>query len=559
MKIPRTMNQQYEIIRAEDEEQREVRRKTSVKREETVSTVCSHLVETLNPSPSHREDVNPHILPMKGNAIASGKKMLIEGFNALRKSIHLVKEIQERVSQLNITGQSDDMAWGKEMKAGGFNAMQKVTQLVKELQEMVRTLKLHGDEMAQSKEILERGFKALQRGHLHVKEIEEIIHQLNIQEQRSREALEVLAEDNPDSVNKTQTFSAQQDAEQFIMNMLTMGKEEAVDNKEPMDNKEPVVEAVSAEPVSNTIVVLRLPRSVTRADLYQYFASYGVVRNVDGPMKQRFREMYCFAFVTFQTVDQAAHAFRDLSESHTMNGHRVNVGWAKSTHKEPDENAVTSVDQIMESADNKEPDATPVSAEPEMNSDMILLNQLPTRSLTPSQLMEYFRPYGIVKKLSWKTKTKPNKDNVQHYSRDAYLTFETPAQAADAVRALSESDWKLYGYQVTATFVKKGSDANAVSTKPKRTTVLLVKHLPSHSLTPSELNEYLAPYGIVQKLDWPTTTDGAFLDYAFIKYETAGQAAHAFQTLSKSDLLLCGQQVNIHFVKLCNIPPHLLS
>ena len=557
MKIPRTINQQYEIVRAEDEEQREVRRKTSVKREETVSTVCSHLVET---PPSHREDVNPHILPMKGDAITSGKKMLIEGFNALRKSVHLVKEIQERVSQLNTTGQSDDMAWGKEIKADGFSSMQKVTQLVKELQEMVRTLKLHGDGMAQSKEMLERGFNALQTAHLHVKEIEEIIHQLNIQEQRSREALEVLAEDNPDSVNKTQTFSAQQDAEQFIMNMLTMGKEEAVDNKEPVDNTEPV-EAVSAEPVSNTIVVLRLPRSVTRADLYQYFASYGVVRNVDGPMKHRFREMYCFAFVTFQTVDQAAHAFRDLSESHTMNGHRVNVGWAKSTYKGPDEkpvdNAVTSVDQIMESADIKEP-ATPVLAEPEMNSDMIRLNQLPTRSLTPSQLVEYFRPYGIVKKLSWKTKTIPNKDNVGHYSRDAYLTFETAAQAADAVRALSESR-TLYGYQVTATFVKKGPDANAVSTKPKRTTVLLVKHLPSHSLTPSELNEYLAPYGIVQKLDWPTTTDGAFLDYAFIKYETADQAARAFQTLSKSDLLLCGQQVNIHFVKLCNIPPHLLS
>ena len=353
-------------------------------------------------------------------------------------------------------------------------------------------------------------------------------------------------------------------------NKEPMDNKESVDNKEPMDNKEPVVEAVSAKPVSNTIVVLRLPRSVTRVDLYQYFASYGVVRNVDGPMKHRFREMYCFAFVTFQTVDQAAHAFRDLSESHTMNGHRVNVGWAKSTHKEPDEkpvdNAVTSVDQTagsmdqtMESADNKEPDATPVSAEPEMNSDMIRLNQLPTRSITPSQLVEYFRPYGIVKKLSWRTKTVPNKHNVQHYSCDAYLTFETPAQAADAVRALSESDGTLYGYRVTATFIKKGPDANAVSTKPKRTTVLLVKHLPSHSLTPSELNEYLAPYGIVQKLDWPTTTDGAFRDYAFIKYETAGQAAHAFQTLSKSDLLLCGQQVNIHFVKLCNIPPHLLS
>ena len=45
MKIPRTINQQYEIIRAADEEQR--KRKTSVKREATVSpTACRRIMLT---------------------------------------------------------------------------------------------------------------------------------------------------------------------------------------------------------------------------------------------------------------------------------------------------------------------------------------------------------------------------------------------------------------------------------------------------------------------------------------------------------------------------------
>jgi len=42
MKIPRTMNQQYKIIRAEDEEQR--KRKTSVKRETVSPSVCRRIM-----------------------------------------------------------------------------------------------------------------------------------------------------------------------------------------------------------------------------------------------------------------------------------------------------------------------------------------------------------------------------------------------------------------------------------------------------------------------------------------------------------------------------------
>ena len=44
MKIPRTMNQQYKIIRAEDEEQR--KRKTSVKRETVMPTACRRIMLT---------------------------------------------------------------------------------------------------------------------------------------------------------------------------------------------------------------------------------------------------------------------------------------------------------------------------------------------------------------------------------------------------------------------------------------------------------------------------------------------------------------------------------
>ena len=61
MKIPRTMNQQYKIIRAEDEEQR--KRKTSVKRETVSPSVCRRIMMGANPIPPSKEEVvNHHIL-----------------------------------------------------------------------------------------------------------------------------------------------------------------------------------------------------------------------------------------------------------------------------------------------------------------------------------------------------------------------------------------------------------------------------------------------------------------------------------------------------------------
>jgi len=63
MKIPRTMNQQYKIIRAEDEEQR--KRKTSVKRETVSPSVCRRIMMGALRAPippSKEEVVNHHIL-----------------------------------------------------------------------------------------------------------------------------------------------------------------------------------------------------------------------------------------------------------------------------------------------------------------------------------------------------------------------------------------------------------------------------------------------------------------------------------------------------------------
>ena len=77
MKIPRTMNEQYKIIRAEDEEQR--KRKTSVKREVTPS-VCRSIMGALRAPipPSHGENVNPHILSI---SIPTGDATLSSAFH----------------------------------------------------------------------------------------------------------------------------------------------------------------------------------------------------------------------------------------------------------------------------------------------------------------------------------------------------------------------------------------------------------------------------------------------------------------------------------------------
>ena len=63
MKIPRTMKEQYEIVRGEDEEQR--KRKTSVKRETVSPTACRRIMmgALRAPIPPSKEEVaNHHIL-----------------------------------------------------------------------------------------------------------------------------------------------------------------------------------------------------------------------------------------------------------------------------------------------------------------------------------------------------------------------------------------------------------------------------------------------------------------------------------------------------------------
>jgi len=63
MKIPRTTNEKYAIIRAEEEEQR--KRKTSVKRETVMPTACRRIMmgALRAPIPPSKEEVaNHHIL-----------------------------------------------------------------------------------------------------------------------------------------------------------------------------------------------------------------------------------------------------------------------------------------------------------------------------------------------------------------------------------------------------------------------------------------------------------------------------------------------------------------
>lgn len=71
MKIPRTMNEQYKIIRAEEEEQR--RRKTSVKRATVSPSVCRSIMGA-HPTPlptgdatlsSASPSMTPHALPVE--------------------------------------------------------------------------------------------------------------------------------------------------------------------------------------------------------------------------------------------------------------------------------------------------------------------------------------------------------------------------------------------------------------------------------------------------------------------------------------------------------------
>ena len=158
---------------------------------------------------------------LQSDALASGEKMLAEGFIALERSVHHVTMLMETVSELNLSGQMHAMTWGNEMLADGFHTLRKITQCVKGIQKIVHTLKIQESDMiAHGEEMLVDEFKALQKDYLHVKELEEIVHQMNIQEQYAihQEALEdfCVKVDSASSVNKKRTFSTQQDAKERI-------------------------------------------------------------------------------------------------------------------------------------------------------------------------------------------------------------------------------------------------------------------------------------------------------------------------------------------------------
>ena len=153
-------------------------------------------------------------------ALASGEKMLAEGFIALERSVHHVTMLTEMVSELNLSGQMHVMTWGNEMLADGFHTLRKITQRVKEIEEIVHTLKIQeSDIIAHGEEMLVDEFNALQKDYLHVKELEEIVHQMNNQEHAiQQDALEDLRVnvDSASSVNKKRTFSTQQNAKERI-------------------------------------------------------------------------------------------------------------------------------------------------------------------------------------------------------------------------------------------------------------------------------------------------------------------------------------------------------
>jgi hypothetical protein len=153
-------------------------------------------------------------------ALASGEKMLVEGFIALERSVHHVTMLTEMVSELNLSGQMHVMTWGDEMLADGFHTLRKITQRVKGIEEIVHTLKIQESDMiAHDEEMLVDEFNALQRDYLHVKELEEIVHQINIQDhaiqQEPLEDLRVNVDSVP-PVNKKRKFFTQQEAQKLF-------------------------------------------------------------------------------------------------------------------------------------------------------------------------------------------------------------------------------------------------------------------------------------------------------------------------------------------------------
>ena len=430
----------------------------------------------------------------QSDALASGKKMLAEGFTAMRESIHHVKVLQEIVSQLNLQGQSDNMTWGKEMLADGFHAMEKVNHHVKVLHAMIRPLKIQeGDAIERGKEMLEDGVKALQKAHLHVKELEEIVHQMNLLEQYAKEngeATPAETEVDPVSVNKKRTFSTLQDADQFVNHVLSMedtnsppcehsekramhalNKQSCDDHKE---TQSPLCES------AHTIVIKSFPHRITESELYEYFRSYGVC-DIDLPIHNdpnhpRYGTIRGFAFIHYETAEQSDRAFHALSTRGLfIDGKKVRAKVSKyntalrgatlSTNCKPADITECVLPCAKETDVN--PESAPVSAEPlssmvpetpcvqqaSLGVKTIIARNLP-RMISSEILCDLFQLYGVVCDVYLPRDNNPRSRHYGTIRGFALITYETVEQSARAVRVLTTLGLSIRGKQVTVEFAK---------------------------------------------------------------------------------------------------------
>jgi hypothetical protein len=420
----------------------------------------------------------------QSDALASGKKMLAEGFNALQQSIHHVKVLQEIARQLNLQGQSDNMIWGEEMLTDGFHAMKKVSHLVDVLQQMVRQLKIQeSDAIAHGEKMLEDGIKALQKARLHVKELEEIVHQMNSLEQyatENGEATPAETEEDPVSVNKKRTFS-QQDSEQFINQVLAMGEKDSSPcehsekramhalNTQPCDDHKET-QSPLCEP-AHTLVIKSFPHRITQSKLYEYCRSYGVC-DIDFPIHNdpshpRYGTIRGFAFIHYETAEQSDRAFHAISTSGlVIGGKKVKAkvfkynkalrGATLSPHGNPAD--------ITEGTTNKETDATesaPVSAEPLSSMvpetpcshrvKTIIARNLPCM-ISEEILCDLFQLYGVVCDVHLPRNNDPDSPHDGTICGFALITYETEAQSARAVRVLTTLGLSICGKEVTVEF-----------------------------------------------------------------------------------------------------------
>lgn len=454
----------------------------------------------------------------QNDALASGKKMLAEGFTAMRESIHHIKVLQEMVRQLNLQGQSDTMTWGKEMLANSFHVMEKVTRHVKKLHAMIRPLKIQeSDATADGNEMLSDGFKSLQKAHLHVKELEEVVHQMNHLEQYARENGEATPaeteENDPPSqlsVNKKRTFSTLQDADQFVNHVLTMGETStplcehsekramhALNTQSFDDHKE----TARCESTHTIVIKFRSsphrinPHLITQSELYEYCRTYGVC-DIDLPIHNdpnhpHYGTIRGFAFIHYETAEQSERAFHALSTSGLfIDGKKVKVKVLKynkalrgatlsSTCKPAD---ITECVLPCAKETDVTPESAPVSTEPLSSMvpetpcvqqashgvKTIVARNLP-HMISSEILCDLFQLYGVVCDVYLPRDNNPRSRHYGTIRGFALITYETAEQSARAVRVLTTLGLPICGKEVTVEFAKsdrtvRSGDASACFT-----------------------------------------------------------------------------------------------